>query len=169
VTYTRTIILGVKAKLQNRSSPAVLLHAGLMMSSRIISAAGAEALRASITFGFMIFNPSQWRSFSLWSQNERGYGSRWPRDREVDPSQDTRLVARLTIGARGREFISSLAVHVRLRLRRSLNLATQRPKGRFADLAEYLPASSSLLAESRLAERLELYGLSACFWCADFR
>ncbi|RZN10865.1 hypothetical protein CWO91_11055 [Bradyrhizobium genosp. SA-3] len=71
MTYTRTIILGVKAKLQNRSSSAVLLHAGLMMSSRIISAAGAEALRASITFGFLIVNPSQWRSFSLWSRNEK--------------------------------------------------------------------------------------------------
>lgn len=38
---------------------------------------------------------------SLWAENERGYGSRCSRDREVDRARETRLVARHTIGARG--------------------------------------------------------------------
>ena len=152
MTYTRTIILGVKAKLQNRSSSAVLLHAGLMMSSRIISAAGAEALRASMTFGFLIVNPSRWRSFSLWSENERGYGSRWPRDREVDPARTLGLLRDLRSVLVGVNSYRVSRVHVRLSLRQSVDLATQRPKGRVCR-AGRVPACLKLITGRKSACR----------------
>lgn len=86
------------------------------------------------------------------------------RDREVDPSQDTRLVARLTIGARGREFISSLAGACLTESAPEFGSGYSTTKrSRLPTWPSTCPASSSLLAESRLAERVELYGLSACF------